>query len=102
MYYCCCIFIRNTDKSSWPDFAELVRVLSFPVTDLLSWSEEDVRVHPRAAVLGAPLEASKDLYPELQEIYKHNFSSLLSTSHPLYLLYAFCICIFMYAFATHD
>ena len=28
-----------------------------------------MRVHPQAAVLGAPLEAGKDLYPELQEIY---------------------------------
>ena len=31
-------------------------------TDLLSWSEEDMRVHPQAAVLGA----GKNLYPELQ------------------------------------
>ena len=45
-----------------PDFAELVHALSSPVTDLLSWSEEDMRVHTQAAVLGAPLEAGKDLY----------------------------------------
>jgi len=41
------------------------------VTDLLSWTEEDTRVHPQAAVLGAPLEAGKHLYPELQETYMH-------------------------------
>ena len=64
--------IRNADKPSRPDFAELVRALSSPVTDLLSWSEEDMRVHPQAAVLGAPLEVGKDLYPELREIYMHN------------------------------
>ena len=72
MYYCCCMFTRNTDKPSRPDFAELVRALSSSVTDLLSWSEEDMRVHPQAAVLGAPLEAGKDLYPELQGAYMHN------------------------------
>ena len=53
---------RNADKLSRPDFAELVHALSSPVTELLSWSEENVRVHPQAAVLGTPLEASKDLY----------------------------------------
>jgi len=64
-----CMFFRNADKSSRPDFAEVVQALSSPVTDLLSWSEEDLRVHPQAAVLGAPLEAGKDLYPELQGTY---------------------------------
>ena len=63
---------RNADKPSRPDFAELVHAVSSPVTDLLSWSEEDMRVHPQAAVLGAPLEAGKDLYPELQGTYMHN------------------------------
>ena len=28
-----------------------------------------MKVHPQAAVLGAPLEAGKDLYPELQQMY---------------------------------
>jgi len=48
-----------------------VQALSSPVTDLLSWTEEDTRIHPQAAVLGAPLEAGKDLYPKLQETYIH-------------------------------
>jgi len=48
-----------------------VQTLSSPVTDLLSWTEEDTRIHPQAAVLGAPLEAGKDLYPKLQETYIH-------------------------------
>ena len=63
------LIIRNADKASRPDFAELVHALSSPVTDLLSWSEEDMRVNPQVAVLGAPLEAGKDLYPELQGTY---------------------------------
>ena len=41
-YYCCCMFTRNTDKPSRSDFAELVRVLSSPITDLLSWSKDDI------------------------------------------------------------
>ena len=58
------------DKPSRPDFAELgVHALA---TDLLSWSEDDMRVHPQAAVLGAPLEAGKYLYPELQGTYMYN------------------------------
>ena len=62
-------YFRSMDKPSRPDFAELLHALSSPVTDLLSWSEEDMRVHPQARVLGAPLEAGKDLYPELQGMY---------------------------------
>ena len=30
-----------------------------------------MKVHPQAAALGAPLEVGKDLYPELQEMYKN-------------------------------
>ena len=62
---------RNTEKASRPAFAEIVQTLSSPVPDLLNWTEEDKRVHPQAVVLGAPLEAGKDLYPELQETYIH-------------------------------
>jgi len=63
---------RNAEKASRPAFAELVQALSSPVTDLLSWTEEDTRIHPQAAVLGASLEAGKYLYPELQEMYMHH------------------------------
>jgi len=46
-----------------------LQALCQPEIELLSWSEEDMRLHPQAAVLGAPLEAGKDLYPELQKMY---------------------------------
>jgi len=49
----------------------LLQALSFSETELLVWAEEDMRVHPQAAVLGASLEAGKDLYPELQETYNN-------------------------------
>ena len=62
---------RHPESSSRPTFSELLQVLSQgSETDLLRWSEEDMRVHPQAAVLGAPLEAGKDLYIELQNAYQ--------------------------------
>ena len=37
---------------------------------MLKWSVEDVRVHPKASVLGAhPMDIGKKLYPELQRRY---------------------------------
>ena len=62
---------RHPQASSRPTFSQLLQALCQPDTELLSWSEEDVRVHPQAGMLGAPLEAGKDLYPELQQIYKN-------------------------------
>jgi len=60
---------RHPEVSSRPTFYQLLQALSFSETELLVWAEEDMRVHPQAAVLGAPLEAGRDLYPELQETY---------------------------------
>ncbi len=68
MWYKCILF-RHPDTSSRPSFTEVLEALSEPETDLLRWSAEDTAVHPQAAVLGAPLEAGVDLYPELQETY---------------------------------
>ena len=62
-----CATCRHPDTVSRPTFSELYQALSQPESELLDWSEEDVRVHSQAAVLGAPLEAGKDLYRELQE-----------------------------------
>ena len=60
---------RHPDPVARPTFSELCQALSQPESELLGWSEEDMRVHPQAAVLGAPLEAGKHLYHELQEIH---------------------------------
>ena len=60
---------RHPDPASRPTFSELYQALSQPDSKLLGWSEADMRVHPQAAVLGAPLEAGKDLYRELQEMH---------------------------------
>ena len=60
---------RHPEMFSRPSFPQVVETLSEPNFELLSWTEEDVTVHPQAAVLATPLEAGKDLYPGLQEAY---------------------------------
>ena len=65
----CYNYFRHPDTESRPTFSELHAALSQPETELLGWSERDKKVHPQAAVLGAPLESGKDLYLELQEMY---------------------------------
>jgi len=68
---CCYFHSRHPEASSRPTFYQLLQALSFSEAELLVWSEEDMRVHPQAAVLGASLEAGRDLYPELQETYNN-------------------------------
>ena len=60
---------RHPETASRPSFPQVVETLSEPDFELLSWKEEDLTVHPHAAVLGAPLEAGNELYPELQKAY---------------------------------
>ncbi len=50
-------------------FQQLGEDLSEPETELLVWTMEDTRSHPHAMTLGAALEASKDLYSDLQQKY---------------------------------
>ncbi len=43
--------------------------LSQPDSMLLHWLEKDILVHEEAAILGADLEATEDLYKDLQNSY---------------------------------
>jgi len=63
------LYSRHPDTESRPTFSKLHEALSQPEAKLLGWSEKDKKVHPQAAVLGAPLECGKDLYLELQEMH---------------------------------
>ena len=36
---------------------------------LLNWESSDTAVHHQATLLGAPIEAGFDLYPDLQKVY---------------------------------
>ena len=60
---------RNPDKSARPQFREIVQTLSQSEDELLFVPEGVTRAHPQASVLGAPLEAGRDLYTQLQNTY---------------------------------
>ena len=62
---------RNAEKSARPQFREIVETLSQPESLLLRIPEEVSEGHPQASVLGAPLEAGRNLYTELQNTYMH-------------------------------
>jgi len=47
----------------------MLQVLSRPEHELLFVPEEVGRDHPQATLLGAPLEAGKQLYLELQNVF---------------------------------
>lgn len=64
-----CIY-RHPDYHSRPTFEDLTRELDRDPEALLSWSDQDNTASSKAIVLGAPLEAGKQLYQELQEMYK--------------------------------
>ena len=63
---------RNPEKSSRPTFYHLHDELSKnPRSNkLLDMTDErSTELHPQSGVLGAPLEAGKNLYPALQSAY---------------------------------
>ena len=60
---------RHADASVRPTFSAIVKMLSHSDAHLLQWGERDMRTHPQAASLGAPLEAGDELYPDLQDCY---------------------------------
>ena len=60
---------RHPDAAQRPSAANISHWLSRPDSQLLRWSDEDRAVHPRASLLGAELEATVELYKELQESY---------------------------------
>ena len=63
------VLYRNSDKSARPQFREIVQTLSQSEDELLFIPEEVTRGHPQASILGAPLEAGRDLYTQLQNAY---------------------------------
>ena len=60
---------RHPEKSGRPTFPALHKTLSQDSRALLPWSVEDHKTHPQATVLGAALEAGKDLYTDIQDSY---------------------------------
>ena len=64
---------RQPERSRRPTFPQLVELLSRADFELFVWEEEDLRnSDPRVKVIGAPLEITTELYPELQKMYSGN------------------------------
>ena len=63
-----CYVCRHPEKSSRPSFHSLRQSLDGEPGTLLWWREEDTQGHPQASLLGAEMEAGKNLYTELQEM----------------------------------
>lgn len=63
---------RQPESGRRPNFHQLVELLSQADFELFAWEEEDLSgscYDPRAKVIGAPLNVSKNLFTELQRLY---------------------------------
>lgn len=67
--YCLFTDFRNPSSSDRPKFREMVLVLIGKEEDVLYIPQEALDSHRLAGVLGAPLEAGSDMYPELERTY---------------------------------
>ena len=69
-------------------------MLSHSDSHLLSWTDQDRKVHHQASCLGAPLEAGENLYPDLQEYYMDDKQS--SWHNALLYLCISYLCVLWY------
>ena len=61
---------REALPESRPDFPSVLQELQVPDFKLLTWMAEDVAAYTEEArTLGAPLEAGKQLYTDIQKTY---------------------------------
>ena len=61
---------RHPDPRSRPQFGQITKLLAGNGSYLLGWSDDDKQVAGEYGMkLGAPLECSRDLYPDLQCTY---------------------------------
>ena len=68
---CFVVYSRNPTHRLRPSFAALLRTFSQPSFVVFHWFDEDKQAGgPQCDVLGAPLEASANLYLDLQHTYK--------------------------------
>jgi len=64
-------FYRHPDPRSRPQFGQITKLLASNGNYLLGWSDKDKQVAGEDGIkLGAPLGVAKNLYPDLQCIYK--------------------------------
>ena len=69
-----CINNRHPEATYRPHPGMVLRTLQKSDRNLLQWSmPDDDKIDGQVAMLGAPLTASEQLYPDLQSMYmKHN------------------------------
>ena len=64
-------YYRHPDRSSRPDFRMLLTQLQRPDFKMLKWSEKDIlAIGTEAAMLGAALDKATEVYKDLQEQYR--------------------------------
>ena len=63
------IACRHPDVSGRPEPRDVLRALVGSVDEVMAIPSEDVPAGSQAAVLGAPLDTAKHLYPQLQKRY---------------------------------
>ena len=66
-YYYIMLADRNPVPELRPSFSDMFLELQQPDFKLLTWTAEDVT--EQARTLGAPLEAGKELYTDIQRLY---------------------------------
>ncbi len=63
------MYIRALNVKQRPQFSNICIELSYPDSKLLHWSSEDKAVNTDATKLGVGLDASSNLYRDLQLTY---------------------------------
>ena len=66
---CCRPFIRNPDAHLRPTFKDIYMCLSLHEDVVLAIPNQALLTHPQSGYLGAPLEAGKHMYLDLQNSY---------------------------------
>ena len=56
-------------RMSRPKFRDILDTLKRPVVELFVWTKEDLKSHQQCSVIGAPIDAGKELYLDLQNMY---------------------------------
>ena len=59
----------NPKRMLRPKFSDILNTLKRPVVELFMWTKEDLKSHQQCSVICAPIEAGKELYPDLQNMY---------------------------------
>ena len=69
----CILYLRNPDPRARPQFGQINKILAKDARYLLAWPDEDKQSAGEDGMkLGASLQFTHNLYPDLQFTYKQN------------------------------